>query len=346
MVRRAWWSSLLLLSGPTLAGSGVHASRTLVVAAAIAWNIGFAYYWSPYYKIGLTPTTNGHGYELNVNESGHQSMLPSDEKEPFYRLPYELFGGSRFERVLIIGAGSGSDTAVGLKYGDVGHIDAVEIDPVIARLGGQYHPEQPFSDPRVTVHVDDGRSFLRKSTDKYDLIIFALPDSLTLTSQFASLRLESFLFTEEADARGARPPDAATGRSSSTTTTARTGCCGSWPGSWRRRSASRRTRSATAAGAARACWSTARAWTALLAQRPDLAAAVPSPIRARNAGAQRGSERHPAADGRPGPAGARQSGQRSEPDAAHAGDRRVAADVPARAGLAVPVHLRAGHGRR
>ena len=37
----------------------------------------------------------------------------------------------------------------------------------------------------MTVHVDDGRSFLRKSTDKYDLIIFALPDSLTLTSQFS-----------------------------------------------------------------------------------------------------------------------------------------------------------------
>ena len=49
----------------------------------------------------------------------------------------------------------------------------------------------------MTVHVDDGRSFLRKSTDTYDLIIFALPDSLTLTSQFSSLRLESFLFTEE-----------------------------------------------------------------------------------------------------------------------------------------------------
>src|SRR5205085_1370123 len=29
------------------------------------------------------------------------------------------------------------------------------------------------------------------------LIIFALPDSLTLTSQFASLRLESFLFTRQ-----------------------------------------------------------------------------------------------------------------------------------------------------
>jgi SAM-dependent methyltransferase len=148
---------------------------------------------------------------LNVNESGHQAMLPSDEKEPFYRAPYEIFGAGQFQHVLIIGAGSGSDTAIGLKYGQVGHIDAVEIDPVIARLGAQFHPEQPFSDPRVSVHVDDGRSFLRKSTDSYDLIIFALPDSLTLTSQFSSLRLESFLFTEQSfqEARQHLTPDGA-----------------------------------------------------------------------------------------------------------------------------------------
>lgn len=195
-----WFGGLLiitlLLIGPTWIDR-LAMVVPLVIAGAIAWNIGQGYWWSPYYKIGLTPTDNGDGWALNVNESGHQSMLPINEKEPFYKAPYDLFGTGQFQNVLIIGAGSGSDTAVGLKYGQVGHIDAVEIDPVIARLGSQFNPEQPFSDPRVSVHIDDGRSFIRKSTDKYDLIIFALPDSLTLTSQFSSLRLESFLFTEE-----------------------------------------------------------------------------------------------------------------------------------------------------
>jgi SAM-dependent methyltransferase len=201
---------VLVLAGPTWRERGLMLAP-LIVAGVIAWQIGLNYWWSPYYKIGLEPTDNGHGYALNVNESGHQSMLPSDEKEPFYRAPYDLFGSGQFDNVLIIGAGSGSDTAIALKYGQVGHVDAVEIDPVIARLGRQNHPEQPFSDPRVTVHVDDGRSFLRKSDKKYDLIIFALPDSLTLTSQFASLRLESFLFTEESfeEARGLLNPDGA-----------------------------------------------------------------------------------------------------------------------------------------
>jgi SAM-dependent methyltransferase len=209
-----WFVGLLLiavlLAGPTWLDRGFMLVP-LVIAAVIAWNIGLSYWWSPYYKIGLTPSDNQHGWELNVNESGHQSMMPSDEKEPFYRSPYELFGAGQFQRVLIIGAGSGSDTAIGLKYGQVGHIDAVEIDPVIARLGRENHPEKPFSDPRVAVHVDDGRSFLRKTTDKFDLIIFALPDSLTLTSQFSSLRLESFLFTEESfkEARARLTPNGA-----------------------------------------------------------------------------------------------------------------------------------------
>lgn len=196
-----WFAGLLVISllliGPTWLDRAFMIVP-LVIAGAIAWNIGQGYWWSPYYKIGLTPTDNGHGWALNVNESGHQSMLPIDEKEPFYKAPYDLFGAGQFQHVLIIGAGSGSDTAVGLKYGQVAHVDAVEIDPVIARLGAQFNPEQPFSDPRVSVHIDDGRSFIRKSTDTYDLIIFALPDSLTLTSQFSSLRLESFLFTEQA----------------------------------------------------------------------------------------------------------------------------------------------------
>ncbi|MBV9578362.1 MAG: spermidine synthase [Chloroflexi bacterium] len=200
----------LLLIGPTWRDRAFMIVP-LAIATLIAYSIGQGFWWSPYYKIGLTPTDNGDGWALNVNNSGHQAMLPSDEKEPFYRAPYELFGSGQFQHALIIGAGSGSDTAIGLKYGNVGHIDAVEIDPVIAQLGAEFHPEQPFSDPRVTVHVDDGRSFIRKSDDKYDLIIFALPDSLTLTSQFSSLRLESFLFTEEAfkEARAHLTPDGA-----------------------------------------------------------------------------------------------------------------------------------------
>ena len=70
--------------------------------------------------------------------------------------------------------------------------------PKLQEIGRERHPNQPYSDPRVTPYVNDGRAFLRNSDKKYDLVIFALPDSLTLVSQQSNIRLESFLFTEEA----------------------------------------------------------------------------------------------------------------------------------------------------
>ncbi|MDO8562501.1 MAG: spermidine synthase, partial [Candidatus Limnocylindria bacterium] len=66
------------------------------------------------------------------------------------------------------------------------------------RLGVTRHPDRPYDDPRVSRHVNDGRAFLRASDQRYDLVIFAQTDSLTLVAATANLRLESFLFTEEA----------------------------------------------------------------------------------------------------------------------------------------------------
>ncbi len=51
---------------------------------------------------------------------------------------------------------------------------------------------------RVTTHVNDGRAFLENTDRTYDLILFALPDSLALVNGTSQIRLESFLFTEEA----------------------------------------------------------------------------------------------------------------------------------------------------
>ena len=194
---------LLLSTRQTIA----RAALFLGAAAAIALFLQRDTYWSPYYKITLTPA-DPTGYHLDVNSIGHQSMIPWQEKEPFYRRVYELFPGASFENALILGAGTGSDVATALANG-VQRITAVEIDPLIQQLGAQLHPDRPYADPRVQMANADGRVFLRNTTEKFDLIIFALPDSLTLTSSIANLRLESFLFTQDslAAAREALTPD-------------------------------------------------------------------------------------------------------------------------------------------
>jgi SAM-dependent methyltransferase len=152
--------------------------------------------WSPYYQVRFRPST----LAIDVNHLAHQGMVRIDRAGPAYSLPHFLnraAGGRPFDDVMIIGAGSGNDVAAALASG-VRHVDAVEIDPVINRLGRAHHPNHPFNDPRVSIHLDDGRGFLRKTTKQYDLISYALVDSLALHSSYSSVRLESFLFTEQA----------------------------------------------------------------------------------------------------------------------------------------------------
>jgi len=165
----------------------------LVASAGLVYGIQEGSLWSPYYRI--TVHQDRSDTVVEVNNIFHQSMAPVDQKEYFYQWPYTVFG-DRFENVLILGAGTGTDVAAALRHG-ARHVDAVEIDPVILRLGAADHPDHPYSDPRVTAICDDARHFLRTTDRKYDLVVFALIDSLTLQSSFSSVRLESYMFTEE-----------------------------------------------------------------------------------------------------------------------------------------------------
>src|SRR5437660_1442855 len=185
----------------------LSAKRTVLAVAAgllgsliVVGQLQIGAYWSPYYKILLHPAVPS-GYIVDVNNAGgHQTMVPWQYKEPFYRRLYQIFPGTSFHHALILGAGSGSDVSTALAYG-VHSITAVEIDPTILNLGIRFNPDHPYNNPRVKVVVNDGRAFLENTNEKFDLIIFALPDSLTLTSSNTSLRLESFLLTQDSIAR-------------------------------------------------------------------------------------------------------------------------------------------------
>ncbi|MEO6349478.1 MAG: spermidine synthase [Candidatus Limnocylindrales bacterium] len=174
------------------------AALAAVLAFVIVGSQGKNDIWSPYYRINSFKVASGLEH-LTVDGIPHQALHPLGEQgiEEFYEQVYRWFPGRTYDNVLIVGAGSGSDVAIALAHG-AGHVDAVEIDPKLQQIGRERHPNQPYSDSRVTGYVNDGRAFLRTTDKKYDLIIFALPDSLTLVSQQSSVRLESFLFTEEA----------------------------------------------------------------------------------------------------------------------------------------------------
>ncbi len=176
-----------------VAGVGV----ALVVLLLGAQSLLGGYFWSPYYKIRAVTSAEG-SVKVDVNNTPHQTahrLSQLDDSDPFYRYPY-TYAGAR-DDVLIIGAGTGNDVAVALSEG-AKRVDAVEIDPVLQQLGKDRHPERPYADPRVVAHVDDGRAFLERTNRRYDLILLALPDSATIVTGQAALRLENYLFTTEA----------------------------------------------------------------------------------------------------------------------------------------------------
>ncbi|MBI1732807.1 MAG: hypothetical protein HYR49_08585 [Gammaproteobacteria bacterium] len=209
----AWFVPIVLLM---LHFAGWRRPSQVAAAAAMLILVGIGAHgrivhgqvsWSPYYKIAFDPRLR----TISTNDIGHQSMVEIGKYGTAYLLPYLInrdAGGTAFEEVMIIGAGSGNDVAAALRAG-ARRIDAVEIDPGITELGRRWHPNQPYADARVSVHLDDGRSFARNTGGRYDLAVYALVDSLVLHSGYSSLRLENFLFSREAfeDVKRTLKPD-------------------------------------------------------------------------------------------------------------------------------------------
>jgi spermidine synthase len=102
---------------------------------------------------------------------------------------------------LVIGPGGGRDLASALIFG-ASRVDGVEINPIIANdvmrdrfkefSGGVY------TNPRVRIAVDDGRSFVRRTPERYDVIQASLVDTWAATAAGAYTLTENTLYTVEA----------------------------------------------------------------------------------------------------------------------------------------------------
>ncbi|MDP9374510.1 MAG: methyltransferase domain-containing protein [Chloroflexota bacterium] len=184
--------------------------------------------WSLYQKLTVKPATatiDGqpvqYGYTVLTNSTGYMqisnyspqfvnqypSAFPSDEV-PYdhYNIPYRFAG--RLDDVLVVGSGAGNDVAGALRNG-ARRVTAVDIDPQIIAIGRELHPEQPYSDPRVTAVNDDARSFFKRTAGRYDCIVFGLLDSHTLSSSYSNVRLDNYVYTVESfqEARRLLKPD-------------------------------------------------------------------------------------------------------------------------------------------
>ncbi|MDH3457610.1 MAG: hypothetical protein OER90_12300 [Gemmatimonadota bacterium] len=161
--------------------------------------------FSPYQILTLNEEP-GEPPEIRVNNVYYQRVLDLDPERSsladsaaywknHYDLPYR-FAKPR-AKVLIVGAGTGNDVAAAVRNG-AGPIDAVEIDPAILEFGKDLHPAAPYQAENVTSFVADARAFIRRTDDRYDLIVYGLLDSHTLLSGLSGVRLDSYVYTVEA----------------------------------------------------------------------------------------------------------------------------------------------------
>ena len=113
-------------------------------------------------------------------------------------LPYAVRPGAR---ALIIGPGGGWDVARAIASGSH-DITGVEINPIIATtIMRERYPNLSrglYLRPDVHIFIEDGRSFVRRSTDKFQVIQATLVDTWASTAAGAFALSENNLYTTDA----------------------------------------------------------------------------------------------------------------------------------------------------
>ena len=117
------------------------------------------------------------------------------------QIPFAALGTAP-DNLLIIGAAGGNEIQAALTYG-VGHIDAVELNPVtVSLLRGRFaeYSGNIANNPKVDYINGDGRTYLARSNKQYDMIWFVAPDSYAASNAASSgafVLSESYLYTKE-----------------------------------------------------------------------------------------------------------------------------------------------------
>jgi hypothetical protein len=111
--------------------------------------------------------------------------------------PYAL---AQRDEVLIVGPGGGIDLLVALRH-RASSVTAVEVNRTeVALMRGPYadYSGGVYLDPRVHIFEDEARSFVRRSSDRYDVLAITVVDSFAALTAGAYALTENYLYTEEA----------------------------------------------------------------------------------------------------------------------------------------------------
>jgi spermidine synthase len=127
--------------------------------------------------------------------------LTAPTKIPEVRVAALVYALRAAGPALIIGPGGGTDVLSALRAG-VPRVVGVEVNPIIVEdvMRGRFAAWNGdlYRDPRVEVVVDEGRSFIRRSAERYSSIQATLVDTWAASSSGAFTLSENNIYTVEA----------------------------------------------------------------------------------------------------------------------------------------------------
>ena len=165
--------------------------------------------WSPVFRVDVVPffdrqllNHDGLPGSVILHWDGDLTSLTDLEFDRDPRsLPFDTLGEPP-ESVMIIGAAGGHEVLASLAY-DADQIDAIELNPATHELVTEKYADfsgRFFDQPGVSYVNADGRAYLARSDDSYDLIWYPAPDSYAASNVAASgafVLSESYLYTSE-----------------------------------------------------------------------------------------------------------------------------------------------------
>ena len=131
---------------------------------------------------------------------GKPQDLTSYDTDP-RSLPFAALGRPS-EHTLIIGSAGGNEILASLHF-KTKKVDAVELNPVTVSILRKYYNQWTGDLPNragINIHNADGRSYVARSNDRYDLVWFVAPDSYAANNAVSSgafVLSESYLYTSD-----------------------------------------------------------------------------------------------------------------------------------------------------
>ncbi len=207
-----WRNAALALAAVLAAGVGINARLSFIdVRYAKGIELGREQFvkWNSFSRVALSRDKDS-GMPNIIIDADAKTGIPSfdyanlsgkERADLLYQGPGLVYVLRPAARTLIIGAGGGWDLARALASGSR-NITAVEINPIIAStIMRERFPDlsrRLYFRPEVRLDVEDGRSFARRSTEKYDVIQMTLVDTWASTAAGAFALSENSLYTSDA----------------------------------------------------------------------------------------------------------------------------------------------------